>query len=136
MKSHINQSRGFSLLISVLVVSAFILLVSIGMSLRARNSMWAGFDIVKSKQVAMITRACNEYALNELAQTLHYAGNEGIIIDDGTCTVLPVLDMIDGSRVVQISASLDDYVARSELTVSPVSPSPVILSWKYVVDHE
>jgi len=75
-----NNNSGFVALISVLILSAIILSISIGLSLRSVEESKISLAEQESNKALALATLCAEQALMKLEKSLNYSGNESIII--------------------------------------------------------
>ncbi len=129
-----NKQKGYVALVSVLIVSALSLAVSIGVSMRSISGAHMGLSYKRSHQAHILATSCVYEALTALERDLEYAGNEDIIIEDKTCHVYTIEGEGNEDRVVKIEASVDGFVKKIRVEVLRISPTMQIASWKHVVD--
>lgn len=127
-----HMKKGYALLVTILIVSALILSVSIGMASRVRNDVWTGFDILQGSQARVHVHACAQYVLLEMESTLHYSGNESILLENSTCVVSLVQELVGGKREVGITATNAGYTQRAVMQVPQEGVALDILSFEYV----
>lgn len=124
------MTKGFIALITVLIISALVLVVSIGLGLRTIDEMKMGLQKSLSSETYYLANLCAEDALMKLKENSNYSGGEIINIGKGSCTILP----IEGNWTVKISASLSGQVKKMRLIISQINPEMVIDSWQEVAD--
>lgn len=129
-----NQS-GFIALISILIIGAVILTISIGLSLRSIGETNMALNEELSNRAAALSNACAEDALLKLKTNLSYAGGETIAVQSGLdCQILAVLGSGNTNRAIQTQSTVSGYTAKSQVIVSQVRPVTIISSWEKVSD--
>lgn len=122
--------KGFVALVTVLIVSALVLIVTIGLSLRTIDEMEMGLQKSLSSETYYFANLCAEDALMKLKANSNYSGDEVINIGKGSCTILP----IEGNWTIKISASFSGQVKKMRLVISQIHPEIVVDSWQEVAD--
>lgn len=127
-----NRNSGFIAIISVIILSAVILLVSIGVSLRSISAGDSASGGEFSSRALALAEACAEHASLRLANNLSYAGNENIIVEGSdSCTVLPTEGTGNINRVIKAEAMVRGYKRRIRVDIAQVRPYALV-SWREV----
>ncbi len=129
-----NRLRGFMALTSVLVLSAFFLLVCIGTASRAISKSQMTTARIERDTGEVRADACVEHALIELSRTLGYQGDDTIAVGDGSCTIMSIDGEGNGERTIRAYAQNGAHTYRAEVVVSQLSPQVRIQSYTRVVD--
>jgi len=127
-----QRQKGYILLLSLLVVGAIGISISIGILLVGVGSSQNGIVIEQGLQARMLSHTCAEYALDELRKDDSYSGNETLSFTEGDCEVRPVLGTGNTNRTVQTIGTTGQANGRVEVEISVVSPEVTISSWKEV----
>jgi len=128
----IKNQNGFIALISVLIVGAVVLVVSIGISLRSVDESNMSLDEQESHRALALANLCAEQALMKLESSLNYNGNESIIVGDESCDILTIGGAGNLTRTVKTSSVVSGYTRRIKVEVSRISPIMQISSWESV----
>ena len=128
------MNNGFIALISILIIGAVILTVSIGVSLRSIGETTMSLDQQESRKALALANLCAETALMRLESVLNYGGSESIMIDGETCDILLVTGSGNLSRTVKTQSTVSGYTRKIKVEVSQVSPIMQISSWEEVPD--
>ena len=138
-----NKQGGFLVLTMVLLVSAVVLLISAGVFLRSIGQMNKVADIEKSLEALATANACGDYAVYQLASTTEtagwsYGGNEDLTIEGNTCTIGSIGEdsEVPGSKLIQASSTVSNFVKKISITVATNTPGIVIREWVQVADFE
>ena len=101
-----KHEQGFIALISILIIGAITLAVSIGVSLRSIGETKMSLDEQESHRALALSNLCAEQALIKLTSVLNYSGNESIIVNsDEKCYIWPVSGAGNTARVVTAQAT-------------------------------
>lgn len=117
-----KNTQGFIALTSVLILSAIFLSISISIASRAISGTDASTALYERDKTKFLAEACAEYALMELQRTLNYAGDEGILVGDGSCTVRPITGSGNENRSVEVLSAAGKHVYRMVVAVDEISP--------------
>lgn len=129
----INED-GFIALTSVIIISAFIIILFIGMFFSAVEQI----ERVDSREFSLLAlglaNSCAEEALNKLKNDLDYYVGESVTIGDYSCDILE-LDRTDTTRVIKARASVNGYTKRVQIEVNIYEyPLLEIMDWRMVSD--
>jgi len=132
MERRISDRKGFIALVSVLILGAVLLAVSIGLSLRGTSESVVALGEELSMRALMLAEGCAEHAVLRLVGDLNYSGNETIIVEGSdACSVLPLLGSGNLSRTIRTEAFVKGYKRRIEVSIAEVSPL-TFSSWREV----
>jgi len=129
-----SNQKGFIALISVLIIAALVLAISIGVSLRSVEETNMSLGEQESHRALALADLCAEQALMKLLSVLDYSGNESIIIDGESCDILTIGGSGNSDRTVQTRSTVSGYTKKVEVEVSRISPTMEIVSWEEVAD--
>jgi len=129
------MNKGYIALISILIISALMLTISIGLSLRSIGETKMALAEQLSSRALALADACAEHALEKLKEDLNYSGNETIIIDGSdTCDVLATEGSDNNNRIVKTQATISDYVRKIKADIAVVNPEMQFNYWNEVAD--
>ena len=129
-----RNQQGFIALISVLIIGAVVLVISIGLSLRSVGETDMSLGEQESHRALALANLCAEQALMKLESVLNYAGNESIIIGSESCTIRPVSWSGNLNRTVETQSTVSGYTKKVQAVVSRISPTMQVTSWQEVSD--
>jgi len=133
--AHRNERcRGFIALISVLVISAVVLVIGIGVSLRSVGESNMSLGEQESNRARALANLCAEQALMKLESFLNYSGDESIIIGSESCYILAVGGTGNLNRTVQASSTVSNYTKKVQVVITQISPVMQLSSWEEVAD--
>lgn len=130
----VKKREGYVALMSVLIISAVLLIISVGLSLRSINEASMSLGEQESRKALAMADLCMEKALMKLESVLNYAGNESIILGDKSCDILTVSGNGNFNRTVQTQGTVSNYTKKIKVEVSQISPIMQILSWEEVAE--
>lgn len=128
--------RGFIALISILIISAVLLLIALTSS---------HFGIFQSKMVLQknqssesyyLATACAEEALMKLKEDLGYRGDETLNINGNSCEILRIEGSGNKDRVIKASSSTHNFTEKIKIEINRVNPEMEmeIKSWREVAN--
>jgi len=120
--------KGFIALTSVLVLSAIFLSVSISIASRAISVLSSEVAYMERDASLYSAEACAEHALMEVQRTLNYAGDESILIGDGSCEVLSVEDTDEGT-VIRTESTVGEHTYELQLILEERSQDAAVTQW-------
>jgi hypothetical protein len=89
--------------------------------------------IQKERDTARVrAEACAEHALMELRRTLDYAGDERILVGDGSCDILTILGEGNKNRTIEVQSGTDELMYRMRVVAETTSPDVTITSFERV----
>ena len=134
-KHKFNFTQGYIALISVVIVSALMLMVAIGLSLRSVSDLELSSAGESAARARALANACAEEAIVKLKGNLSYLGNETIIVDGGdSCTIVAVLGSGNTNRTIETQAVVNTYVKKIQVIILLLRPTLTISSWAEVPD--
>lgn len=126
----IKKERGFTLLVSTVIVGTVLLLVALSSSrllIQQLANTVSQEDFVAAKYLA---EGCAEAALMDINQNASYAGNETLTIGAGSCTIEPV-SRSGSTYTIETQATVHASVYRLVVQANGTNP-PVVTSWRRV----
>ena len=130
-KSLVNsQARGFIALTSVIIISAVIVLLIVGIFRSSVGEMERGKTKEMSGEALSLANTCAEIALNELRKDPDYSVSEEITIDEGgiVCYISEV-GIEDGKTVIKTKGEASNHTRRIQVAVESFNPIE-IAEWK------
>lgn len=128
-----HSSKGFTALVSVLLIGALAFLIAVGMLINSLAAVEDGVSGEASVQARLSAEACAEYALSKLRQDPAYIGNESYqIIPPHSCSIGPVIETASTTRSFLVQNSDGDYVRQFAVVVELSASSTRVLEWTLV----
>ncbi len=123
----LEDHRGYTALMSVLLVSGILLLV---VSVSSYSGYFSRLNVLESEfkeRSLALAEACADEALLNLARDASYSGNVTIVIGGTPCTIGPVVTL-ETSIVFRTKASFKN--AHTNLRISVNRETLTTLSWE------
>lgn len=133
-KKHSLAEEGYIALISVIIISALIILIASSSNLISISESSMGLKEGQSWEAFYLANACGEEALIKLKESLKYKGDETLIFENGTCTILSGTGAGNQNRMIKVSASAYNIVRKIKIVINHVNPEIDIKSWLEVTD--
>lgn len=130
----LNSNTGFIALTSLVIISAIVLAVSIGVSLRSVDGTKIGMAQEFGLSARVAAERCAEEALMRLKNDLLYTGGESIIEDGESCDIRPVGGSGNTNRIIETQSTVSGYTKKIRVIASQINPLIVIASWEIVAD--
>ena len=127
-----SNKRGFISLTSVLIISSVLMVISVGLLVRAVDDARINITSQHSYRALALADTCADIAIMKLKKILHYAGNEVIILESGSCTINTISGTGNTNRAVESFADVAGHVRRVRVIVSQISPTTTISLWEEV----
>ena len=131
--SNLKNQKGYIALISILIISGIALFIAINASLFGISESDMGLQKNQSARAFYLATLCAEDALMKLKDDLDYSGDETLIVDEGSCAILPIEGNGNQDRVVKVSGIIYNQTRRIRIEITKVNPLMEISSWQEVV---
>lgn len=129
----LKPQGGYIALISILIIGALVLMISVGVSLRSIGETNMSLGEEKAHRALALANLCVERGLMKIMSVLNYAGNESIVIDGESCDILPV-EGNGNARTLKTKSTVSGYTRKLKVSISQISPIMIISSWEEVGD--
>jgi hypothetical protein len=124
--------RGFVALMSVVIISAVLLVVVVTGSLTGFTTRFNILDAELKERSAALVDSCVEMALLRVGVDSSYVGPETVAVSGQSCTIVGVVDASAEPRVFKISASFNNAYTFALVGVDTGALS--ISSWEEVAN--
>jgi hypothetical protein len=128
------RSSGYVALMSVLIISAVTLLITLGAASRSLDETQSVILQDASTRAFIMADYCAEYALMRLLDTFRYAGGETLANGDYTCDILIVEGTGNLDRVIKAQSAVGNAIRKVRVEISRISPIISIEKWHNVAD--
>lgn len=128
-----NMNRGYITLISVLVVGAVGVTITISLILLGLSSSRTSFAVEQSNQAKALANACAEEALQEIRDSTPYTGSDNLTLGQGNCTYT-VTSQGGQDRTITATGTVDTIVRKVEIVIDKINPTIEVVSWQEVAD--
>lgn len=112
MTCYRTQRRGAMLLITVLLVGATALTISVNVALRGIHELSAGYAMNKSREALAVADGCAQEALLQLTRNSSYTGAT-VSINDTVCAIAVTTN--GTSKTIDIVAVIDRWTREIRL---------------------
>ncbi len=126
MKKIAQNTKGFAVLLVILIVSATITILAVGMGLSAINENQITLYHGQSIKLSMLLDACADEALIQLNRDNNYTG-ETLNIQEKSCIIS--VSGTGAERSIDISANIGKHSKNLHIDVT-ISPTFTITSWQ------
>jgi hypothetical protein len=133
----INNQKGFIALTSVVIISAVIVLLMLGIFRSSIGEMWRGGLKERGEKAFSLANLCMEIALNELRNDPDgYGGVETFVFGESECKILAV-EREDGivmktESIAEITGRIPTYTRKIQVNVFTTGSFIAIESWQEI----
>jgi hypothetical protein len=128
-----KKRKGFVTLISVLVLGAVGVAISLSLLLLGVGSSRTGFSVEQSSQAKALANACAEEALQQIRDSTPFVGSGGLALGQGTCSY-SVTSQGAQNRTVSASGTVGTIGRKVKVIINKINPSIIVVSWQEVDD--
>lgn len=129
-----EDKNGYIALISVLIISAIVVLIATSASLLSISESDMALQENQARESFYVADFCSEYALMKLESVLSYSGNEAVTIGEDSCLIRPISGSGNFNRVVETQSVFSDQIRKTRIEISQISSVMQISSWQQVAD--
>lgn len=126
--------RGYIALISVLIISAVLLLIALGASQFSLGQSTMAIQRNQSLKSYYLAQACAEEALMRLKEDLGYRGEEVLNINGASCQILRIEGSGNKDRIIKTLSNAHNQTKKIKIEIERVNPEIEIKSWQEVAD--
>lgn len=126
-----QNNRGFAVLISVLIVGAFGIAITLYLVLSGFYSYQGSYVLEQSKQAASLADACVESALNHIQLCTSTLGVGSVQFGSESCNY-EIIATGEQSRTIQSVAQVGPEYRKVKALVSQIDPVITVDSWQEV----
>lgn len=127
------KKKGFVALISVIIISAIILTISISLMLTNLNVSLSGLIIRQSQQAKELANTCSQFALWQLAQNFDNSNSQTFNFSEGICQ-FEILTINNDSRRINSWAEVSNMIRKESVELSLINNNLSIISWQELAD--
>ncbi len=135
-KKHYEKDKGFIALTSVSFLSAFFIILLIGVFFSVTEGIERALDKEMSMKALSYSNSCAETALNELTKDANYGGDETITFEENEiCEIKEIENFGLNGRVIKSEGIVFDKTKRIQIEVDVEEwPDLKIVNWREVDD--
>ena len=123
--------NGYITLISVLVIGAVGIAITVSLLLLGLGSSRTSFAYEQSNQAKGLANACAEEALQQIRDSTSYAGSGNLTQAQGTCTYT-VTNTGGQNRTITTTGSVGTIIRKLQIIISNITPLIQVVSWQEV----
>lgn len=128
------KSKGFITLISVLVVGAVGVAITLSVILLGLGSSRTSFALEQSNQAKVLANACAEEALQQIEDSTPFTSTgTSLTLGLGTCTYTVTNDG-GQNRTITATGTVGTMIRKSTIIINQISPLITVTSWQEVAD--
>lgn len=120
-------------LLSVLVVGAIGLAVTVSLLLLGLGSARTSFAYEQSGQARALAEACAEDALQQIRDDSAFTGTDTFLLGQGTC-IYSVTNTGGQNRTIMSTSTVGTMVRKVKVMLNGVDPEMSVTSWQDVAD--
>ncbi len=124
-----SDQRGFMALVTVVIIAATALIMSLNSSLLGLGALELGTLAAGGGEAVGLADGCVEEALRHLRVNPSYNGDPGLSIIGGSC-IIEVVDLGGGERQVTVTAAAGDFTKRVSVNASLSTQSLTVSQWQ------
>ncbi|MCA9364012.1 hypothetical protein KC727_02230 [Candidatus Kaiserbacteria bacterium] len=121
--------QGYVTLISVLIVGAVGVAVTLSLVLLGLSSSQTSFASEQSDQAKGLANACAEEGLQRIRDNTAYTGTGNLSLGQGACTYT-VTSHGSENRTIRTVGIVGTIVREVEITINSIEPDIQIVSWQ------
>ncbi len=128
-----KNNTGYITLLSVLVVGAIGLSITVALLLSGLSASRTSLTAQMSAYAKMINNACAEEALEKIRENISFTGTNNLTFTLGSCTYT-VTNTGGETRTIATSSTVGTIVKKINITIDDINPRINILSWQEIAD--
>lgn len=129
----IVRSDGYITLISVLVVGAVGVAITLSIILLGLGSSRTSFAVEQSNQARALANACAEEALQQIRSLTPFTGSGNLTLGQGTCAYT-VTSQGAENRTITASGTVGTITRKVKIIISNINPVVTVTTWQEVAD--
>lgn len=126
-----NEESGYITLISVLVVGAVGVAISLSLILLGVSSSRTSFAVEQSNQSKALANACTEEALQQIRDATAFTGSGNLTFGQGTCSYI-VTNTGGSNRTIDATGTVGTISRKVQVSITAISPLIVVSGWQEV----
>ena len=127
------MNRGYTTLLSVLILGAIGLAVSVFLILSGLGVSRSSLTVAESAQAFALANWCVEEALQNIHDANAYSGLHSYSFSTGNCSH-QVIDGGGSNRTIQSIGTINSTVRKVRVTIDTINPSINVVLWQEVAD--
>ncbi len=128
-----NRKQGYIMLLSILIIGAVGVSITVSLLLLGLDSSRSSFTLQQSLQAKSLSNTCAEQALEQVRTNTSFSGSGNVTLPTGTCTYT-VTNTGGETRSVTATGTAGSIIRKTQVTISSITPQIVLHSWTEVAD--
>ncbi len=126
-----RNARGYITLMSVLVLGAVGVALTISLILLGLGASRTSFALEQSNQAKALANACAEEGLMRIRESTSFTGSGNLALGSGNC-VYTVTNQGGQNRTVSSTGTVGTLVRKVRILVTAITPAITLASWQEV----
>lgn len=127
------NNSGYITLISVLVVGAVGIAVTLSLILLGLGSSRTSFAVEQSNQAKALVNACAEEAMQQIRDSTPFIGNGNFALGQGVCSYA-VTSQGEQNRTITASSAVGAIARKVKIVIDKITPMIQVVLWQEVAD--
>ena len=127
------KKNGFVALISVIIVSAIVLSISIFVVLSNLNVSLSAFLVSQSEQARNLAKTCSEKAIFEILENSNYNGVNSYNFSQGSCDY-EVINLTFNRKQINSTGQFRSIFRKDIVVIEVIDNNLNIISWQDNID--
>ncbi|MCR4328496.1 MAG: hypothetical protein NUV53_03180 [Patescibacteria group bacterium] len=132
-KVFIRHRQGYITLISVLVVGAVGIAITISLILLGLSSSRTSFAVEQSNQAKALVNACVEEGMQQIRDATSFTGSGSLTLGQGVCSYT-VTSQGGQNRTIVASSTVGTIIRKTKVIIDKINPTIQVVSWQEVSD--
>jgi roadblock/LC7 domain-containing protein len=124
-----NNTQGFAILFSVLIVGAVGLFVASSLLLLGVDTHRTSFSVIQSSQALGLADACAEEALEQIFENNAYTETGNLTLSTGSRSYT-ITNTGGSTRSITTTGTVGTIVRKTTLTVTSILPTITVSTWQ------
>ena len=129
----LKTNQGYIALISVLIISALVLLIASSASLSSLSESEMGLEENQSWEAYYLANLCTEEALQQIRDSVSYEGSENIFLNSGNCSYTVIREP-GQNRTINATGTVEAIIRKLRINIDQINPKINVASWQEVTE--
>ena len=132
-KCYNKDDSGYITLISVLVIGAVGVAITLSLILLGNGSSRTSFALQQSTQAKGLANTCAEEALQQIRDSTPFSGSGNLTLGQGTCSYT-VTKQLGQNRTIIAFGTVGTIIRKVNIIINKINPTITLTSWQEVAD--
>lgn len=125
--------NGYISLISILVISAVVILVAANANLSSVGEANMGLQENQKWESFYLSEACAEEALDQIYSSVNFEGSGSLLLGAGSCSYA-VIRLTGQNRIINASGTVGGIIQKTKVILDTIRPRINVVSWTPVAE--